>query len=189
MGWDYTNATHYTKKGDIDRKAEVDLLYHWSNDKTAVSVVKSCMVGSTYYAAVRVEDKETGEAQIKGKVVLTRLDSKSYFGYKAICETCGPGASQCPASILNLLSPTDDEWALAWRERCRNYIEEKKSPRALKNLPVGAVIRYTMRNGKVAELVKHQPAYQFKRPFWYSRETGTYTPATRIPRDYEVVAV
>lgn len=31
MGWDYTHATHYTRTGAIDRKAEIDELYTcWS---------------------------------------------------------------------------------------------------------------------------------------------------------------
>lgn len=32
MGWDYTHATHYTRTGAIDRKAEIDELYTWQND-------------------------------------------------------------------------------------------------------------------------------------------------------------
>lgn len=27
MGWDYTHATHYTRTGAIDKKAEIDELY------------------------------------------------------------------------------------------------------------------------------------------------------------------
>ena len=190
MGWDYTHATHYTRKGDVDRKAEIDELYNWSDEKKAVSVVKSCMVGSTYYAALRVTDKETGAFEVVGEVVLTRSARRDYFnfGYKAMSETMGPCECSCPASILKLLSPTDDEWADGWRERCRKTIEDKKSPGALKNLPIGAVIRFTMHNGRTMELVKHQAAYQFKRPFWYCEETGRYMPVTRIPKDYEIVA-
>lgn len=32
MGWDYTHATHYTRTGAIDKKAEIDELYTWQND-------------------------------------------------------------------------------------------------------------------------------------------------------------
>lgn len=52
MGWDYTHATHYTKTGAIDRKAEIDELYTWQNDTRKAEVVRSAMVGSTYYAAI-----------------------------------------------------------------------------------------------------------------------------------------
>lgn len=53
MGWDYTHATHYTRTGAIDRKAEIDELYTWQNDTKKYEVVRSCMVGATYYAAVK----------------------------------------------------------------------------------------------------------------------------------------
>lgn len=33
MGWDYTHATHYTRTGAIDKKAEIDELYTWQNDR------------------------------------------------------------------------------------------------------------------------------------------------------------
>ena len=45
MGWDYTHATHYTRTGAIDKKAEIDELYTWQNDTKKYEVVRSCMVG------------------------------------------------------------------------------------------------------------------------------------------------
>ena len=66
-------------------------------------------------------------------------------------------------------------------------IEAKKDPHALKNLPVGAVIRFTLHTGESIELLKHAAAYQFKRPFWFCQSSGRYMPATRIPANYEVV--
>lgn len=76
---------------------------------------------------------------------------------------------------------------LIMRERCRKNIEAKKDPHALKNLPVGAVIRFTLHTGESIELLKHAAAYQFKRPFWFCQSSGRYMPATRIPANYEVV--
>ena len=52
---------------------------------------------------------------------------------------------------------------------------------------VGVVIRFIKYNGEAVELMKHPAAYQFKRPFWYCKESGCYMPATRIPDSYEVV--
>src|SRR3546814_10831371 len=34
-------------------------------------------------------------------------------------ENMGPCEADCPAAILELLSPTDHEYALDWRARCR----------------------------------------------------------------------
>ena len=191
MGWDYTHATHYTKNGAVDRKAEVDEHFNWSNNTKKVEVVRSCMVGSTYYAAVKITTLSTGESETTAAVALTHTDSRDYFnfGVKTMNESMGPGEDNCPASILSLLSPTTNEYALAWRERCRTNIEKKKDPHALKNLPTGAVIRFVRHNGKTVELLKHPAAYQFKRSFWYNQEDNTYTPVTRIPSNYEVVTV
>lgn len=189
MGWDYTHATHYKKNGRIDRKAEVDKHYNWQDEKMKVQVLKSCMVGSTYYGAIQVTYFETGKREVTASVVLTRTDCREYFnfGTKGMSECVGPGEANCPASILKLLTPTDDEYALEWRKRCNAAIEQKNSPKALSNLPIGAVIRYTRWDGQIMELLKHPAGYQFKRPFWYCVASGTYVPAKHIPKDYDVV--
>lgn len=56
MGWTEYVATQY-KNGTVDRKAECDILFDGSKSK----VLKSRMVGSTYYAAIQVHtpDKAT----------------------------------------------------------------------------------------------------------------------------------
>lgn len=75
-------------------------------------------IGGTFYAAVR--EKRSGE--VWALVVLTTGRAGSRFGYKEIEESQGPAPSECPARILNLLSPTDDTRALAWRARCRSRL-------------------------------------------------------------------
>ena len=197
MGWTAYRATHY-KRGTIDRKAECDSLFSdWYR------VRKSAMVGSVYYGAIEkckrngkpdengnptIEDIPEGERRTYGIVILTSVSMNSYynFSYKDMSEDMLPGYSDCPASILKLLSPTDNEYANEWRAGCRANIEKKKSPAALKNLPVGSVIRFAY-NGGTMELTKCSPAYQFNRAFWYNIESGCYMPATRIPDKYEVV--
>ena len=37
----------------------------------------------------------------------------------------GPCETDCPASILDLLTPTDKEYALDWRARCRANLERR----------------------------------------------------------------
>lgn len=189
MGWDYTHATHYTRTGAIDKKAEIDEFYTWQNDTRKAEVVRSAMVGSTYYAAIKITELSTGEAETAAAVALTHTNNRDYFnfGVKTMGESSGPCEDHCPASILSLLSPTDSEYANNWRERCRKNIKAKKDPHALKNLPVGAVIRFTLHTGESIELLKHAAAYQFKRPFWFCQSSGRYMPATRIPANYEVV--
>ncbi len=37
----------------------------------------------------------------------------------------GPCEAECPARILDLLTPTDKEYALDWRKRCRANLERR----------------------------------------------------------------
>ena len=76
MGWDYTHATHYTRTGAIDRKAEIDELYTWQNDTRKAEVVRSAMVGGTYYDDVKVTIFSTGESETFDAVVLTHTKSR-----------------------------------------------------------------------------------------------------------------
>lgn len=186
MGWTGYNATHYKPDGTIDRKAELDyeLFGRFDGRPDAHKLLKSSLVGSTYYAAAQKPD-----GCVYGLVVLTQTDRRdpwTNFYYKDMSEDMGPCESDCPVSILKLLSPTTDDFALAWRERCRENAARKKSPTTLGNLPIGSRIRFEC-GGAPVELVRHAPAYQFKRPFWYDPERNTYMPARRIPTDYEVI--
>lgn len=132
MGWISYRANFYDRYGNVNRKTECDSLI--ATDR--LSILKSSMVGSIYYAAVK--DNETGN--VFACVVLTSVTNKSYvnFAYEAMDETYGPFAIDCPISILKLLSPTDDKYALSWRKRCYKRYEMKKQ---LSILSLGSVIR------------------------------------------------
>ena len=107
----------YDKNGKVDRKAECDS--HFSDGYT---VLKSSMVGTVYYAAVRKES--TGD--VFAAVTLTSSDKDFNFGYKGMDESCGPNECKCPLSILKLLTPTEYEWAQQWRQHCYNYHSRDK---------------------------------------------------------------
>ena len=112
MGWTSYHATYY-KKGAVDRKAEIDNM--WNNDSSKrFKVLKSSMVGSTYYGAI-----DNGE-EVFAVVFLTSTNSKDYFNfsYKDMEESMCPYQFDCPIGILNLLTETDNEWAIKWRENC-----------------------------------------------------------------------
>lgn len=81
MGWDYTHATHYTRTGAIDKKAEIDELYTWQNDTKKYEVVRSCMVGATYYAAVKATVLSTGDVETFAAVALTHTNNRDYFNF------------------------------------------------------------------------------------------------------------
>ena len=75
-------------------------------------------IGGTFYAAVR--EKRGGE--VWALVVLTTGRAGSRFGYKEMEESQGPAPCECPAHVLDLLSPTTSEHALEWRSRCRTRL-------------------------------------------------------------------
>jgi len=76
MGW-----TAYHVCEGFDRKAECDKLYNWNEGGKTVRVIKSAMVGSTYYAAISVDDEERNEHFVSGTVVLTRMDNRDYCNF------------------------------------------------------------------------------------------------------------
>ena len=160
MGWTSYHATHY-KNGKIDRKAECDAYFMEGLNQGYYDVLKSAMVGGTYYAAVKplkkygdkdesgeraIVDIPTNEQRVFGVVFLTSTDSKDYFNfsYKNMDETVGPCCYDCPKGILDLLTPTDSEWANDWRAKCREQLEKKKNPNALSKLPEDSVIKVTL---------------------------------------------
>ena len=145
MGWTEYHASHY-KNGKVDRKAEMDALYNWEDENRKVEVLKSSVVGSTYYAAVKSFNKTNGYEHVAAAVCLTSTKNKDYFNfaYKDMDETCGPYECKCPKGILELLSPTENQNALEWRKACYDNLAAKKNPNGFNKLPVGTVIKVTM---------------------------------------------
>lgn len=179
MGWTYIEATHY-KNGKVDRKAECDAYFSEGLNRGSVRILESSLVGSTYYAAIQEVTKYVGEdadgkriyepvedGEVWAVVFRTDVDNTQCynFGYKYMDETMCPGAYSCPKKILKLLTPTDNEWANEWRNKCQR-------PK-LAGIKIGDKI---IANGEVL-LQKMPPAYQFKTP-WFKildgREETTY---------------
>ena len=66
------------------------------------------------------------------------------FAYKDMDESYGPCQCDCPKGILDLLSPTENEYALQWRKACYENIVKKRNPNGFNKLPVGTVIKVVM---------------------------------------------
>ena len=194
MGWTSYHATHY-KNGKVDRKAECDAYFLEGLNRGHYEVVKSVMHGAIYYAAVKHLVKYVGrdgdgksiyeplpkEDQITfAAVFVTSVDNNDYynFSYKDMEESMGPCYYDCPISILNMLSPTDSEFANNWRETCRQ--KAKGANKLLRNLPIGARIKVTMpfdtrlyKKGDRIELQKYKLAYG--NAFWRTANYVKFT--------------
>lgn len=188
MGWTEYHASYY-KNGKVDRKAEMDSKYNWEDESRKVEVLKSSMVGSTYYAAVKSFNKTNGYECVVAVVCLTSANNKDYynFAYKGMDESCGPCQCDCPKGILDLLTPTEHEYALNWRKACYENLAKKKDNNSLSKLPIGSEIKFTLNDGKEYIVFKHRPAYQFKRPFWMLMNADGYIKTKNIPDNYEVI--
>lgn len=160
MGWTEYHASHY-KNGKVDRKAECDAYFMEGLNRGFYKVLKSSMVGSTYYAAVMPLKKSNGkdkngeyvyvdipqdEQRVFAVIFLTSVNNKEYynFAYKDMDESCGPFQCDCPKGILDLLSPTESEYANEWRKCCYENLDKKRNPNSYRKLPVGTVIKVAM---------------------------------------------
>lgn len=177
MGWTSYHIDDTTPGG---RKAELDAIYNWSNEGRVSRVLRSVMRGSTYYAAI--EHTHENKREVWAAVTLTQINNKEYFNfaYKDISEDMGPVECKAPACILDLLTPTENQYALEWRKRCRENLDRPK----LADLPIGTKIRFTS-YGTTYTATKCAPAYQFKTT-WYLLPNGQYMPKTRI-HDFEII--
>ncbi|MDD7731251.1 MAG: hypothetical protein PT942_03135 [Eubacteriales bacterium] len=154
MGWTSYNAEFY-KNGKVDRKAEMD--NRWTQEESEkypkLRVLKSSMVGNIYYAAIEISRGGKVE-QVFATTAITSTNMKDYynFSYKDLDETMGGCNYDCPVGILNLLTPTDNEYALQWRTECLKQQKKKKEKENLrKSLIQGKKYLIKLWNGKTFE--------------------------------------
>lgn len=120
MGWTFTH-----------KEDGVSLLDFFKKEFSSEGVIDVAQVGwNTAYMAVKMK-----EEKICGFVILiSRKNDYFNFGYKEIDEGMGPYECNCPARILNRLSPPEEiyqgnslEWSREWRRKCRVNLEKKKT--------------------------------------------------------------
>ena len=122
MGW----TCYYTPPRD--EKAEIEALVTFENEDRAMRPILTTRKGSVWYLAVEVTNKTDGAEtygyssdslgrHVFAAVILTRRGGGEWC-YKDMEESMGPCEAQAPQKLLDLLSETDREYALSWRERC-----------------------------------------------------------------------
>lgn len=88
-----------------------------------IKVLYQHLVGRTLYQAL--EYKKDDDVQVMANVILYSVVGGELC-WKAMLETAGPGKDEANKRLLNLLSPTDSQYALDWRKRCQLNIDKKK---------------------------------------------------------------
>lgn len=158
MGW--TFEYHYGADKKYVKET-LDSYYTWEKeDGTKIRLLKSTIVGSTYYGAVETVHPD-GKRDVIAVVNLLSI-RKDEWGYKGMDETMNPYRYDCPESILKLLTETDSDYANEWRAKCREYTKRKK---ALKGCSVGTKIKFPW-GDRILVCEKQRAMYQFKTEWW-----------------------
>ena len=132
MGWLYMSYGHMG--GHRSAKAYLDAQFTYDHQQPDGSrrgltvLASSCLRNRVYYAAAKPHGRDDGDA-VFAIICLVRWNNRDregyIFGYKDMTEHMGPCEAECPARILDLLGPTDNEHALAWRARCRRALNRR----------------------------------------------------------------
>lgn len=133
MGWLHMQSLG----GHAGPRQYLDVQFTYERPERRVRVLRSSLVKMrTYYAAVEIMPTDA-DREVIAVVCLVRYnprDAEGYvFGYKDMDETMGPCESECPAAILDLLTPTTKEYALAWRARCRSMLAKRAAATKLRD--------------------------------------------------------
>ena len=164
MGWTSYHATRFkeVKRGykstmtvDVKREMDEEIFREWETSNGNCKLIKSAMYGSTYYGAIQKTNNNTKESEVFAVVVLTSVENNKFFNmsYKDMDETMLPFYYDCPESILKLLTPTDNENANIWREKCRKRNKDKKV--LAKHEPIILTVKMPLLSG-------HKPGVRVK---------------------------
>jgi len=115
MGWTFTNRP----KGTSDRD------WFTAELGEGLDILATHSTFRVFYAAVRNANTD----QVFALVALKQWNRDDYynFGTKVMDETVGPCEAEAPAKILDLLTPTDSDWANEWRQKCWDNLAAKKA--------------------------------------------------------------
>jgi len=124
MGWIYT-----TRQSGESVRAFFERAFNYRlEDGKSGTIIASSVQFRVAYFAYRICTPGQSD-KVTAIVCLLDYRPKDFpynFGYKDMGEEMGPCESRCPERILKLLTPTDSEFAKAWRQRCWDYINKRK---------------------------------------------------------------
>lgn len=129
MGWTYTSRNYGESVQEFFAK---EFKSDWNDGRTG-RVIRCAATWTTAYLAYEIKTPAKDGQPEKREVIalvclihhVPRARDGFTFGYKDMDETMGPCESKCPKTILEMLTPTDSQWAKEWRERCWNRINKR----------------------------------------------------------------
>lgn len=197
MGW-LSYTIHTSPKKEMDRiygDFKANTFEVTENGKTfqrTSQMIKSFLYGNEYYGAIKIidhlpdGDKEWVTAAVDKIWYSPRSYKTDNFGYKQMGEFMGPYLDHCPKTILKLLTPTENKYAIEWRKRQWNRILKIE---ALNKLPMQTKIMIvvpfdSLRREKGEEVVLTK-CQGWRRTMWYD---GIYKwPIDLIPDNYKII--
>jgi hypothetical protein len=90
-------------------------------------IIACASKGNVFYAAVRTE----GTDEVTALVIRMQRTRSATFRYQVMDETDGPAPDGATARLLDALTRTGDEAAIAWRARCRARLAVEAAAAAL----------------------------------------------------------
>ena len=136
MGW---TCTYYPRGKSFLKFCKEE--FEWKNENGSVRILDACLKNfNEGYMAVERTVTKTGERFVFAMVMTITWHRDSYHNicYKEMDETMQPYLYNCPERILKLLTPTDNEEANKWRQRCWERIElNKKINKMFRKIQVG----------------------------------------------------
>jgi hypothetical protein len=128
-----------------------------SNDSGASwEFIDKATKGNVFYAVCKFT--APGNDPVFYGVIVQFSRSKGEFGYKELTENCGPYSANAPVRMIDLLdklAPIDPldarqsaQWALTWRNKCRENAKRKPKTKVKK----GDIVKFSP-HGREFELI------------------------------------
>ena len=125
MGWTFSHRD----KGVTHEKWFSDQ-WRWDDAKMKSRLLACAGIGfDVVYLAIEWTHKEDLRREVFAVVSLIQWRRNDWwnFGNKDISEHEGPMRCECPEWMLNMLTETDNKYALEWRAACRERIKKQKA--------------------------------------------------------------
>ena len=163
MGWDgiYITEAHKT----VYEKLSVSFNYHGLCEN---EVVKATIKNGVVYGAIR--NLKTNDVWAMVSLLKFRKDGwQTEMLAKNMSEDMMPYYFDCPKSILDLLTKTDNEHSNEWRKRCYEQLEKAKEKAKVKTpyIFVKSGIKFSI--GCTYHVFKKDPTMRTK---YHTFETG-----------------